>query len=59
MITLKTNMVTNLDYYLPLLIVWCIKLKLKIFMKILLKVKNFLVLVIIQLSQNITMIQAN
>ena len=59
MITLKITMVLNQYYYALILIVWYMKLKLKIFMKILVKVKKCLILVIIHLSQNIMMIQTN
>ena len=47
MITLKTTMVTNQDYYSLILIVWSMKLKLKMFMKILVRIKKCLILVII------------
>ena len=36
---------------------WCMKLKPKIFMKILAKIKKFLILVFIKLSQGIIIIQ--
>ena len=54
MITLKMNMVTTQDYYSLIL-----SLKLKIFLKILVKIKKSWILVIIQLSQNIMVIQTN
>ena len=54
MITLKMNMVTTQDYYYLIL-----SLKLKIFLKILVKIKKSWILVIIQLSQNIMVIQTN
>ena len=38
------------DYYSLTLIVWCMKLKLKMFMKTLIKTKKCLIFVIIQLS---------
>ena len=47
MITLKTTMVTNQDYHSLILIVWSMKLKLKMFMKILVRIKKCLILVII------------
>ena len=50
MITLKSNMVTKQDCYSLILIAWCMKLKLKMFIKI---------LVIIRLSRNIMIIQTN
>ena len=59
MITSKI-IVTNQDYYSVILIVWCMKLKLKMFMKILVRIKNSLIFGIIQLViiiQNIIMIQ--
>ena len=43
---IKKNMATNWDYYLLTVIVRCMKLKLKMFMKILVKTKKCLVLVI-------------
>ena len=46
-------MVTIQDYYSLILIVRCMKLKLKMFMKILVKTKKCLILVIAQLSQSI------
>ena len=46
-------MVTIQDYYSLTLIVRCMKLKLKMFMKILVKTKKCLILVIAQLSQSI------
>ena len=39
--------------------VWCMKLKRKMFIKILVRIKKCLTLVIIQLSQDIVMIQTN
>ena len=59
MITLQINMVTTQDYYSLILIVWHMKLKTKMFMKILVRIKKCLILVIIQLNQNIMMIQTN
>ena len=41
-ITLKRNTLTTQDYYSLILIVWYIKLKLKMFMEILVKTRNFL-----------------
>ena len=52
-------MVTNQDYFLLLMIMGGIELKPKIFMKSLVKIKNVLILVNIQLSQSIIMIQTN
>ena len=52
-------MTTTQNFYSQTLIASCEKLKLKMFMKILAKVKKFFVLVIIQLSQNIMMIRTN
>ena len=48
MITLKINMVTTEDYYSLILIVSCMKLKPKMFIKIFVKIKKCLVLAIIQ-----------
>ena len=45
MITLKTNMVTTRDYYSEVLTVKCMKLKLKMFIKILATKKKCLTLV--------------
>ena len=55
MIVLKLNQ----DYYLKKLIVQCMKLKLKMLMKILALIKKCLILVTIWLSQNTMTIQAN
>ena len=44
---IKNNYGAAQDYYLLILIVWFTKLKLKMFMKILLWIKTFLILVII------------
>ena len=52
----KINMVTTEDYYLRTLISYCMKLKLKISVKILATIKKCLPSVIIQLSQNIMII---
>ena len=41
MIILKVNMITTQDYYSLTLVVWCMKLKRKIFMNILIKIKKF------------------
>ena len=54
MIISKINMVVIKDYY-----SLKIQLKLKMFMKILVRVKKCSILVHIQLSQNILMIQKN
>ena len=59
MITWKIPMVKTKDYYSQTLILWCMKLKLKISKKILAKIKKCFTLVIIQLSQNIMIIQTN
>ena len=50
-IILRINMVTTQAYYLVILIVWFMKLKLKMFIKILEKIKKCLILVVIHLSQ--------
>ena len=50
-IILRINMVTAQAYYLVILIVRFMKLKLKMFMKILAKIKKCLILVVIHLSQ--------
>ena len=47
------------DFYSLRVIFWCMKWKLKTFMKIYVKIRKCLILVIIQLSQNIMMIQTN
>ena len=52
MIISKTNMAKNQDYYLQILTAWCMKLKLKIVMTILVRVKKCL-------RQNMTMIQTH
>ena len=57
MITLKTNMI--IKDYCPLIQTVCsIILKLKMFIKILVRIEKFFILEISQLSQNV-MIQAN
>ena len=57
MVTLKINMVTTEDYYLQTLISYCMKLKLKISVKILATtIKKCLPSVIIQRSQNVMII---
>ena len=52
-------MVTTQNLYLQTLIVYCMKLKLKMSIKILAAIKKSLILVIILLSQNTMMIQTN
>ena len=52
-------MVTAQDYSSLTLIVSCMKLKLKMFMKILVGINKCLILAIIHLSQNIMVIQTN
>ena len=52
-------MVATEDYYSQTLLVYCMKLKLKMSMKILATIKKCLILVIIPLSQNIMIIQIN
>ena len=52
----KINMVTTEDYYLRTLISYCMKLKLKISVKILATIKKCLPSVIIQRSQNVMII---
>ena len=59
MITLKINVPTAQGYYSQTVIVQCMKLKRKIFIKILAAIKKFLILVIITLSQNTMLIQKN
>ena len=59
MITLKINKVKIQDYYSQTLTVSFMKLKLKMSIKVLATIKKCLTLVIIQLSQNILIIQAN
>ena len=59
MITLKINKVKIQDYYSQTLTVSFMKLKLKMSIKVLAAIKKCLTLVIIQLSQNILIIQAN
>ena len=59
MITLKINTVTTQNSYSQTLIVYCIKLELKMSMKILAAIKKCLILVIIRLSQNTIIIQTS
>ena len=56
MITLKTNAATTQNHFLQTMIIYCMKLKLTIFNKILAATKKYLILVIIRLNQNILMI---
>ena len=58
MITLKTNMRTNKNYYSQALTVSCMKLKLNMSMKILVALNKCLISVI-RLTQNIMIIQTN
>ena len=51
MITLKTNMAATQSYYSLILIVRDMKLKQKIFVKILVRITKFLILIIIQLNK--------
>ena len=57
LITSKTNMAANQDHHSQILTVSCMKFKQKMFMAILVRIKKCLILVIILLSQNITMIK--
>ena len=59
MITLNINMVTTQEHCWQALIIKCMKLKLKINIKILVTIKDCLTLVIIKLCQNIMIIQVN
>ena len=59
MITLKINMTTNQNYYSQTLLMQCIKLKLKMSMKVLATIKKCLILVVIRNSQNTMIIQTN
>ena len=59
MIAFKTNEIITQDYYSLTLIVWCMKLKLKMFMKILVRMKKFLILEIFLPSEKLMMIQTN
>ena len=49
---MKINIVTTQDYSSLTLIVWCIKLKLKMFRKILVRIKKWLISVIVQVESN-------
>ena len=49
---LKISMVTTQDYFAPTPI-WCMKLQVEMFMKVLVRIKKCLILEIIRLSQNI------
>ena len=55
----KINMETAQDYYSQVRIVWCTKLKLKMYLKILGRLKRCLILAIILLSHNIMAIKTN
>ena len=57
MITLKKDMTKNQNSYSQTLIVSCMKLSLKMFMKILTAIKKCFTLVIVQLNQTFMMIQ--
>ena len=52
-------MVADQDHYSVTLIVWCMKLKLKIYMNILVRIEKCLISEIILVSQNIMMIRTN
>ena len=54
---IKENLTRIRNYYSKILATWCMKLKLEMFMTILVRIKNFLISVIILLCQNIMMIQ--
>ena len=49
---MKINIITTQDYSSLTLIVWCIKLKLKMFRKILVRLKKWLISVIVQVESN-------
>ena len=55
----KTNMTANRDGYSELIIAWCMKLKLKMFMTILVRIKKCLILVITMLYESIMMIKTH
>ena len=57
LITFKKNMVTTQEYYSQTLIVGCMRLKLRVSIKIFAVIKKCLILVIIRPSQNTMMIQ--
>ena len=61
MITLKIdiNTLKSQDYYSLTLIVWCMKLKPNIFIKVWVRIKECFALVIIQLGQNFMTIKTN
>ena len=58
-VTLEINFTTIQDYYSLIVTVSCIKFKQKMFSKILVKIEKQFILVIIELSQNIMVIQTN
>ena len=57
MIISRTNMATNQNYHSQRLVAKCMKLKLKMFMTILVKIYKCLVSVIAVVNRSITMIQ--
>ena len=57
MIISRTNMATNQNYHSQTLLAKCMKLKLKMFMTILVKIYKCLVSVIAVVNRSITMIQ--
>ena len=57
MIISRTNMATNQNYHSQTLLAKCMKLKLKMFMTILVKIFKCLVSVIAVVNRSITMIQ--
>ena len=57
MIISRTNMATNQNYHSQTLVAKCMKLKLKMFMTILVKIYKCLVSVIAVVNRSITMIQ--
>ena len=54
---IKENITKIRDYYSQILTAWCMKLKLKMFMTILVRMKKFFISLIILLCQNVMMIQ--
>ena len=58
-ITLKLNMLTTQDYYSLIQTVWCMKLKRKMLMNILVEIQICFILAIVGLSQNNMITQKN
>ena len=59
MVISKRNIAKNRDLHLQILTAWCMKLKQKIFVKILVVLEKSFILVVILINQTIMMIEAH